>query len=236
MATGPDCASYPYATPEHSIGALMAGLSPIIETFPSLQAALEARRPAICLKDQGMDALGFLEVSGKRIVLDIGLRPGLQKLILLHELRHLDQMHHGACPTPELSMRANALAVMAMEADASAVSMLAAWFLREQGDPAAWRAALAWPSQADIARSFETVMNESGDLAAATSVAFSQWFESDTRRESYYIAACSDYTEAQDRTKRVPQYRALPNEFWQGLCRLPDGARYRCDAPKGNLR
>ncbi|HKL54532.1 MAG: DUF6782 family putative metallopeptidase [Roseovarius sp.] len=226
----PICADYPYASAPR-IAALMAPLRPVLARLPSMRAALDFRQPEICLRLNLLDAHGYLDAQGTRLVLSAQINPALQRLILLHELRHLDQVVHGVCPPPDLSMQSNARAVMAMEADASAISLLAAWTLREWGDPSVWNAASDWPSQSDIADAFARNMEETRDPAAATAAAFARWFASDWRRESYYLAACDDYLTVQDRTKRLPRYRALSADFLETLCRMPGGQAYACALP-----
>ncbi|WP_372920769.1 DUF6782 family putative metallopeptidase, partial [Roseovarius sp.] len=146
----PVCAGYPYDSAPR-IAALLDGLRPLALAFPSMQAALESRRPEICLDDSLTDAHGYLDATGARLVLSADLPAPMQRLVLLHELRHLWQVQTGACPAAGLSMQEHARAVMAMEADACAISLLAAWHLREAGDLAVWEAAEAWPTQCAIA-------------------------------------------------------------------------------------
>lgn len=234
-AAEPSCLPYPYDAPGQPQAVLLASLEDVFDAFPSLPEALDGARPKLCLTDTLPGAQGATNAAGTRITLLETNPLPLQRAVLIHELRHLDQLATGACPSPDLSMQETARATMAMEADASAVTALAAWYLRETGDGSVWAALVAWPTQTDIAAAFETVM-EGGTIAEATSAAFDQWYASDWRRESYYLAACSDYLDAQDRTKRLPRYQLLPDDFLTSLCRLPDGSAYACAMPEGVLR
>lgn len=230
------CLSYPYSgepakeLPE--LETLLAGLSAAISRFPSLQEGLETRRPRICLTGKLRDAHGYLDADENRIVLDNRLSGPMRRAVLIHELRHLDQLATGACPGESVSMQANARGVMAMEADASAVMLLVAWQLKEEGDASVWQAIGAWPNQADIAAEFSATMVETGQAARAAEAAFTQWFASDWRRKNYYVAACTDYLDAQDRSKTLPRYGALNDDFLGNLCLLPSGERYRCTLPE----
>ncbi|SLN53022.1 hypothetical protein PEL8287_02827 [Roseovarius litorisediminis] len=229
---GTICLPYPYANPGRPDAArlarIMNGLAPVLAEFVSLQAALDDRAPRICLSDELRDAHGYTDPEENRIVLDAALPLPMQRAVILHELRHLDQLATGACPSDDLSMRAAGLGVLAMEADASAITMLIAWYLRENGDASVWQAVEKWPTQADIATRFKNEMTLSGDISIATSAAFDQWFNSDWRRENYYLAACMDYLETQERNKQIPQYNPLAADFLNSLCQMPQGGTYVC--------
>ena len=163
--------------------------------------------------------------------------PNLMQIgVLLHEIRHLDQLRLGACPSDDLAMEEYARATFALEADASAISLLIAWDLKERGDPGVWSALSAWDSQSDIAARFAGEMATSGDAEIAVSTAFDQWYASDLRREQYYIMTCSAYLDRQDASKALPQYQLLPGDFYAGLCRLPDGRDYPCSEPADPLQ
>ncbi|MGB8624187.1 MAG: DUF6782 family putative metallopeptidase, partial [Paracoccaceae bacterium] len=91
----------------------------------------------------------------------------------------------------------------------------------------------AWRTHSDIAAAFAAEMAATGDAPRATAAAFAQWYASDWRRENYYLAACSDYLDQQDRSKALPRYRLLSEDFLDTLCRLPDGTAYPCAEPEG---
>ena len=75
-------------------------------------------------------------------------------------------------------------------------------------------------------------MEETGDGPLATTAAFYQWYASPERRERYYRAACSDYLDRQDRSHLIPRYQAIGAEFFESLCRMPDGGVYSCADPE----
>ncbi len=199
-----------------------------LERFPSLLNALEAQSPTICLSGKMDNAHGYYDIEENRIYLNEELSPEMQVGVLLHEIRHLEQSAFGICPSDALAMEEYARATFALEADASAVSFLIAWDMKENGDGGPWAALSAWPSQSDIASAFAGEMIASGDVSSAVSAAFDQWYASDTRREKYYLAACSDFLDRQDSSHALPRYQLVPPEFLDDLCRLPNGSTYEC--------
>jgi len=216
---------------EPEIVALVRWLEPTLVDAPLLVDAVERLGPDLCLVPRIDGAEGYLDSERRQIVLDGRAPPALQRGILLHELRHLDQLARGFCPANELAPRENARATYAVEADASAVSLLLAWLRRADGDASAWEALAAWPQQADIAARFADEIAEGADQPTATAAAFAQWYEAQERRESYYIASCSDYLDREDRGRLLRGIAGLPEDFFALLCILPDGEPYPCIEP-----
>ncbi|WP_319824366.1 DUF6782 family putative metallopeptidase [Thalassovita sp.] len=210
---------------------VLARLGGVLAALPSLGRTLARAAPAICLSDQLHGEHGYMESDGARIVLNAELGDPMLMAVILHELRHLDQLDAGVCPSPALSMSETARSVFAIEADATAVMLLGAWWMRQNGAPEVWDAAARWPSIADIAARFEQAMTAGAQTHQAVSAAFDQWYASDWRRERYYLAACSDYLDQLDRTKHLPRYQLVPDDYFQHLCHLPDGTPYACAEP-----
>lgn len=228
------CLAPPYSG-DTDLARLIARLDILLADFPALADRLDADGPAICLSDALFAEQGYYAPADDTIRLRAGLTDGLALAILIHELRHVDQVRLGACPAPSLAMDETARATFAMEADASAISLLVAWHARAAGDPAAWEALAAWPNAADIARAFEDAMARTGDPAEATAAAFAQWYADPARREAYYIGACSAYLDQLDDSHRLPGAGAVPALFFDTLCRMPDGGTYACAEPEGAL-
>ena len=203
---------------------------------PSLLEALQTRSPGLCHASQLDCAHGYFDVDQNRIYISDALSEDMQVAVFLHEVRHLDQIEIGVCPSDDLDMREYAQAVFALEADASAITMMIAWGLKEQGDPNVWAALSAWDTQSDIASRFAEEMTASGDLGAAVSAAFEQWYASEFRRNQYYLSTCSEYLDRKDKTHAIPRYLLLPADFYAELCRLPNGLEYPCSAPESTSR
>ena len=234
------CIEYPYSgveTAEKSDPAsIYEGISFALDYFPSFARTLNNAAPDLCFSSSMDGALGYLDVGKNRIVISEGLPDGLRNGVFLHELRHLEQFANGSCPADNLAMEEYARATFAMEADASAISLLVAWKLKENGQRSIWAALSSWPQQADIAAGFADEMADSNDIALAVSVAFYQWYASNTRVEKYYFSTCSDYLDRQDEGHIIPQYQMIPDTFLKELCILPDGRRYACSPPEVRLR
>lgn len=229
---GEDCLKAPYRSAntdaETRLLEIYEKAGPALERFPSLGEAMEDLSPDLCFMAWPDNAHAFLDPDALRIYISPDLSEAMQVGVLMHEIRHLDQIAVGACPSDDLAMRQYALATFALEADASAVSLLVAWDMMENGYAGPWEALSAWESQSDIAARFSEQMIATGDAARAVSAAFDQWYESDVRLKAYYLAACSDYLDRQDANKAIPRYQLLPNDFFDDLCRLPDGTGYPC--------
>ncbi|MBF9059348.1 hypothetical protein HKCCSP123_09145 [Rhodobacterales bacterium HKCCSP123] len=231
---GLECLSAPFDSPRtpdgQRIAALVDWLRSRLAPYPPLSELLEVDPPELCLAERIFAAQAYYEPNEHRIVFRETLSPAFMGAVAIHELRHVHQSRLGACPHPDLSMEATASVTLAMEADASAVSLAIAWQLRAQGEPETWDALAAWPSYAPLVQAFETELRARGDIALATGAAFAAWYEIEWLAESYYVAACSAYLDRQDETHALPRYGSIEPDFRETLCRLPDGSAYPCDA------
>lgn len=214
------------------LSAVLSDIRRSLGPFPGLLETLDTAEIPICLETRTTDARGYLDVERNVIAVSDRLSPAQQWVIIVHELRHLDQFTRGYCPSNELAMAENARAVFAMEADAQAIAALVAWSARESGEEAPWEALTGWPEYRDIAERFEAEMRSSGDAGLAVAAAFDQWYASETRVTHYYYASCSDYLDRQDRDNLLPSYGLLDLTFYEALCVLPDGTRYACAPPE----
>ncbi|HSG56738.1 MAG TPA: DUF6782 family putative metallopeptidase [Paracoccaceae bacterium] len=235
----PVCLEHPYDATDGTeqaqrLAALMAGLRPGLMPFRSLADTLEGHKPLVCLSPSLLLESGFLLPEANRIEVDGKLDDAMLTAVLLHELRHLDQVVARICPDDSLAMEQVAQATFALEADANAITLLVAWHMLETGDPSVWNALADWPSTTDIVARFAGSMAEHGDPAQAVSDAFDQWYASEERVQRYYIATCSDYLDRRDDSKMLPSYKQLPQDYLDNICRLPDGTPYACRAPDFN--
>ena len=232
---GRECLSAPYDDPrsdgQRQIRALAMWLTSALQAFPGLVELLRGDGPDLCLAEELFGIQGYYEPEAHRIVIRSGIGVPLRRAVAIHELRHLQQSRIGICPDPGLSMDATARLVLAMEADASAVSLAIAWQLRAAGDASVWEALAAWPSHEAMAEVFRAEAEASGDIGLATARAFTAWYATESLRETYYVAACSAYLDRQDRTHALPRYGSIDDAFLDRLCRLPGGPRYPCAEP-----
>lgn len=215
------------------LAGLVAEVRALIAGFPSLVEALEMPGLTICQADRLHSEHGYFESDARRIVLSGELGRDRALAVLLHELRHVDQARVGACPSPDLSMHENARAVFAMEADANAIALLVAWKARDEGDGALWAALAGWDRTADIAAAFAGDMENGGTPASAASSAFAAWYGSEDRQEAYFLSSCMAYLDRRDRLHALPSYEAVAPDYFETLCRMPDGAGYPCAEPEG---
>ena len=242
LATGPTqalaamhCLEPPYLSDgtakQNELAEIHSEIVPVLNRYPSLDEALAAILPDFCLSSQKDDAYAFLDVENNRIVISEGLDSAMKIGVLLHELRHLWQFAHDACPSDAMGMKDYARAVFAIEADASAISLLMAWEMKDRGQGAVWGALAAWPTQSDIAARFAETMTASGNMKMAVISAFRQWYVSPTRRATYYASSCGQYLDRQDANHALPRYEPIPDGFFDRLCKLPDGTDYDCTVP-----
>jgi len=227
------CLPPPFDAPEshdqNRLAKVYQTISPVLAIV--LDISNQQPAPALCLAEYLDGAEGYFDPDAYQIVLRSSLSDDFLSGLLLHEFRHVKHYWDGRCPANLLSMQENARSVLAMEADASAVSLMAAWQLRTQGNPDVWAALSTWQSQRDIADRLDREMHQTGDITRALEAAFDQWYRSETRTTQYYIASCSEYLDRQDNGKLLPSYRMLPGDFFNDLCTLPSGGRYSCAEP-----
>lgn len=226
------CAAAPtYQTPDPALSALLDGAQAALAGYPSLAQVLDGTGLEICLSSAPTDALGYFEPRSNRIVLDAETAPGLQMVVLFHELRHAEQAARGICPDLSLSMENYARTVWAMEADAVTISLIVAWGLREAGDDGPWAALVETERYADVVGTFSRVLLETQDVSAASQSAFEAWYSDDARRERYYIASCLAYLDLQEESHSLPRYGSIDPAFFADLCILPDGNAFPCTEP-----
>ena len=230
-AAGPDCSQAPFTEPAQ-IATLLSEMEPVFTAFPDLQELISDTSLELCFGENMLEAHGYFEPKSNQIMIGDSLPSGLQQAILVHELRHVRQFATGICPAPDLSMAENARAVFAMEADASATSLVVAWAMRETGYPQIWEALAASPLQHDITEAFASEMRATNDIGLATSAAFQAWFGDQTRVDAYYLAACSSYLDREDDTHQLRGYAQLDPAFFTTLCQLPNGGSYACVDPR----
>jgi hypothetical protein len=232
---GAQCLSSPYQQAEtpaqERLRDLVSRLRAGGPDLAYLDKVLAASQPDLCIDDRSISERGYFNVDLNLIALSDRIQADEMLAILMHELRHADQLIRGYCPSNKVSMAENARATFAIEADAMAMTALSAWTLRSQGDDGPWQAMLSWERYSDIAERFETEITASGSANQAAEAAFTQWFASEWRTWSYYSASCGDYLDRQDRSHALPRYDLLPDDFYARLCRMPDGTPYDCRQP-----
>lgn len=225
------CIPAPYTAGAGEVSDLARLVLTVLPDFPSLARSLADQAPGLCIDDSLYDVQGFYEPRTNRIVLRAGLHPDMQLAILLHELRHLEQFASDSCPTLDLRFSDYVRLRMALEADAAAVGVYAAWKLTQAGRPGPLEQLQSWPTHDDLVTRFKAEIAASGDEVAATAATYVQWFESEERRAIYSFAICSNYLDALDIEKLPPGKGTLADDIAARLCILPDGRPYGCILP-----
>lgn len=183
---------------------------------------------ALCLDPHAPGCRGYYEPTAQVIALSPDLTFDEKLLVVVHELRHLDQIRRGFVPSLALDRREYVRLVFALEADAQALTTLYAWSERAAGRPELWATAETLEHYEDIAAAFAAALDAVDDPAPATRAAFAAWYASDWRREMYYRSACGQYLDQLDDAHGVVRYDALPAGYLDDLCLLPDGTNYGC--------
>lgn len=202
------------------------GLAPELEDHLSDQLWLAGS--AICLDDRKDSARGYYDHHFNIIALRERLSLATQALILAHEMRHIEQVNLGYCLSTHYDINEMVRATYALEADAQAISTLFAWRLKSRGVTQPWQTYLELPHYRDIALAFKKERRRGGSLAQATREAFRQWYSSPWRRINYHHQCYTGYLDKLDDENLIQRYRKLPEGFFEGLCKLPDGKSYRC--------
>ncbi|AZQ68842.1 hypothetical protein EF888_17925 [Silicimonas algicola] len=224
------CIEWPWAE-EGLPPAIAAAAKAVLEASPPLSRVADAIGPSLCVSDGPAEAHGTFDRVSKAISLASDLTAGEASVVLIHELRHLDQATRGVCLSPDLSMRDYARAVFALEADAMAVAALVAWRMRGAEGGSAFGAFSAFDLSADIAAAFAAEMSKSGDDTQAAAAAFAAWYGSEERRERYYVSTCEAYLTDREDRKVTSGTLSLDPATLRDLCVLPDGSPYACEEP-----
>ena len=163
-----DCLDAPYRTAESHRQEVVRDrvrvLRAVLQDFPSLLQVLDMQEPQICLSDRLLMEKAFLSPEDNRIVVASDLPPDFMLAVLVHEIRHLDHLVRGVCPSDALAMKHYARATGFLEADANAIGLLIAWKQKADGHPGMWQALESWKMTSDIAERFDGTMQETGDI------------------------------------------------------------------------
>ena len=202
----------------------------VVRTDVTLGAPLLERAAtlgvSICL-DPGLSwAFSVLDPTNLRIRVAADLDLGSRALFLVHELRHLDTLARGYCPSVTMPLGDVDRLLLASEADAQAVAALYAWRAREAGWPEAWTSLEANPLYADIAAAFARALRDAGDELAATRAAFAQWYANDARVKPYHLVALQHQLHAQRVLGAPDAVEPIEAGWFDGFCTLPDGTDY----------
>ena len=198
--------------------------------LPLLQQA-QNLKVSFCIDDRKDGSYSYYDHHFNLISIKSHLDFNTQVVFLLHELRHIDLIERGFCPSLDYDMKEMARLSLATEADAQAVTTLGIWRFKSLGYEQLWQTLLQLEHYGDIAKAFEDEMLRSQDELKASKKAFAQWYEHEWRPNTYYFVACSSYLDQLDSSKHIQKYDSLPESFFKQLCLLPDQSHYDCLIP-----
>jgi hypothetical protein len=184
----------------------------------------------LCLDPRTPGCRGYFEPASRIIAISPELSLDEKLLVLVHELRHVDQVRRGFTPSLSLDRREYVRLVFALEADAEALATYYAWSEHPEGKSELWTAIETLAHYEDIAAAFRIELAAGGDSAQATRAAFASWYRSEWRRENYYISTCGHYLDRLDAEHAVPGHATLPARYFDELCLLPGGTNYGCQS------
>ncbi len=183
---------------------------------------------AFCIENRADGARGYYDYRYNIIAVRESLEFYQKVAIVLHELRHVEQVNRGFRQTLKYSMNEMVRMTYAVEADVQAFSVLIAWRLKDKGLLDLWDTLLTFKRYVDIAKTFEQEMLRTDDELQATRQAFRQWYNSPWRKKNYHNGCCMGYLDMLDETNLIESYELLPHNYFDKLCVFPDGRNYGC--------
>jgi hypothetical protein len=208
----------------------------IIKNEPQISKHLlgkaASEKVAVCEDNNQLASRGYYDYDYHVIGLLRGVSLSKRTLILVHELRHVDQVSQGYYHSLDYDINEMVRLTFAVEADANAIMTLFAWRMKQLGFVDPWITLRNSEKYSDIPKRFEAEMKNDSNEITATRAAFIQWYQSDWRVTSYYRTALSGYLDLLDETKRLRRYNKLPEDYLDGLCILPAGENYGCHLTK----
>ncbi len=210
------------------IEALLISLEKVPELASYILEAASQIHTAFCMDDKVDYSYAYYDKIHNLIDLKTYLAFNEQLIFFVHELRHIDQISRGFCPSLDYAVKEMASLTLALEADAQAITTLYAWRMKSNGYPEIWTTLNKIENYVDIGNAFTKELEESGDELLATRAAFEQWYGAEWRTKNYYFNACLSYWVMQDRNNTPDNYTLLPTDYYKSLCRLPGGENYGC--------
>jgi len=190
---------------------------------------LQEADSAVCIDNRADETRGYYDFKYNVIAVREHLELLEKLIILIHEIRHVDQFLKGFYYSLDYAMEEIVRTTFAIEADVQAIVTLFAWRIKEQeGTDVLWRTLSGFKKYADISEAFEKEMLASSSEVKATRAAFSQWYKSEWRLNCYFKNTCSIYLDLLDDTKYIQKYSKLPEDYFDELCTLPSGRNYYC--------
>jgi len=189
--------------------------------------ALQAQETAVCFNNSPRALHAAYSDTNNILMVRDRLDPQWQVYYMLKEARHAVQQRQGLQGSVNTTLEESTRIAFALEADAVATTVLAAWRLREKGDPSLWQNFMAHTKYNDLAMTFAKSMHQDKDEMTATRATFDAWYSKAVRMES----AFRDVVLVRERNQQLwtverPYFEKLPSNFFQRLGELEDGRNY----------
>ncbi|MDP2206242.1 MAG: hypothetical protein Q8K65_08045 [Alphaproteobacteria bacterium] len=194
--------------------------------------ALEQLGTAICINDSrnAWDAV-FIDATNSLTVRS-DLAAPRQMLHVLEESRHAVQKTQGMVGTINTTFQETLRAAFALEADATATAMLAAYRLQAKGETSVWQTIAYDLSYIDMKAAFLGEMLKSGDEMKATRAVFDAWYDSPMRLQQTYSQTRARFENEKRWPVERPYLEKLPSNFFDRLGEMGDGSNYGANQSK----
>lgn len=187
---------------------------------------LEQLGTAMCLNDHRQSRTAAYGDVTNVLTVKSSLEPSWRLLYALNEARHAVQQTQGMLGSVNTTLEESARISFALEADATATTVLAAWRLREKGDVELWQHLAYDMHYNDLAVVFSQSMVQNKDEMAATRAVFDAWYGKAARIEEEFRNVLARERNQQLWTVERPYFEKLPSNFFDRLGELGDGRNY----------
>ncbi|MFN7113876.1 MAG: DUF6782 family putative metallopeptidase [Alphaproteobacteria bacterium] len=188
--------------------------------------ALEQLGTAICMNDSqnARDAV-FIDATNSMTIRSAG-DAHRQMIHVLEESRHAVQKTQGMVGAINTTFQESLRAAFALEADAAATTILAAYRLQGRGDQSLWQTISYDLTYIDMKTAFLEEIVRSGDEMRATRAVFDAWYENPARLQQVYSDVKTRFANERAWPVERPYLEKLPSNFFERLGELGDGSNY----------
>lgn len=194
--------------------------------------SLEQLGTAICLSDS-RNARNATFVDPTNIMtVNTAIAGPRQLFHVLEESRHAVQKTQGMVGSINTTFQETLRATFALEADATATAILAAYRLQAKGDPSIWQMLAYDLDHIDLKTAFLGEIFKSGDEMKATRAVFEAWYEKPMRLKQVYAQVRTRFENEKIWPVERPYLEKLPSNFFDKLGELGDGRNYGANQSK----
>jgi len=187
---------------------------------------LEQLGTAMCLNDSRLARPAAYGETTNMLTVKSSLDPSWKLLYALNEARHAVQQTQGMLGSVNTTLEESARIAFALEADATATTVLAAWRLRQKGDGELWQHLVRDMNYNDLAAVFSQNMAQNKDEMTATRAVFDAWYGKASRIEAEFQNVLARERSQERWPVSRPYFEKLPPNFFDRLGELGDGRNY----------